>query len=1077
MNNRIRKIGSVSLLTLGLLIVLRTALAQDRSTSISASHEFRVCNTNGSYSQTIQAAIDAAQPGDVIKVAAGVYTETKAIGAFTNNLYISKTILLYGGYTCANWLTRDPAFNVTTIRPSSALISVVDIEGSIGQSDQFTQTLDGFTITGGQPGNHGGGIRSRDANALISNNVISGNASFLLGGGIWVQRGAPTIQNNRIQNNYVNGSGNGGGIELEDTQAKLINNVIANNFISSTYGFGGGIYVDGGGPVLLTSNTILSNAAAILTDTFPQSDVGYGGGVYVWNALVNLTDNTIQSNAANAVPAFGFGGAYGYGGGIYISNSPAFTLTGNTIISNTAGYKYYVYLSGGGVQIESSSGLLADNVIANNHANGNILFGNGGGLAVFTSTLSIQRGQTFNNVTAINCEGYGGGVYASNSSVTIDAARIENNCAANTPFYGLGGALAFFSSPYTITNAIIDNNRAYDNDASVGGLFAAANSPGLIVNNTFANNYGQGIRVGSALTAANNIIKAKIFTNTTGISLTAVVPFNVSFNNFYNYQTNAKGFSPDITNITINPQLDSSFHLNSNSPDIDAGSRSNAPDHDIDGDPRPMIGSSGLYRFDIGADEYRGPAQTSIDLYNRSADLTIIGPGGSDPVVNGSTDAIGSSVLGADVNGDGKDDLIVSAHDWAIDPDNPPFTPGRVFGLFNFGKRITGTIDLLTDTASLTVVSQLKLQHVGMKLISGDLNGDGKRDLIAGSSLDDGAGGGTVTPTVFVFWGGSTFFGTRILTNTFINTTSRPADFQVRAPGQDFFSFSMKNALASGDLNGDGKDDLIIGDGLAHDGSITGTGAAFVVFGRNTLSGTLDLSHASADYTLYGPALNADLGLMAVGHINAGSQLDLIARTDSTAYVILGPISSGSKHLISSTANITITGLQAGAVAVTDLTGDGQDDVILASNDKLFVIPGPLTNGDSFSAASRSILTLTNVSMSSFAVGNVIGDSRPDLIIEDAAHNRVYVLAGGTTMRGTVDITEAADELIQVPLVGGLFSDVSSGDLDHDGRPDLIIGSGLTVDSHPDKYKDAGEVFVLYSIMHRTYLPLLLKSY
>ena len=103
---------------------------------------------------------------------------------------------------------------------------------------------------------------------------------------------------------------------------------------------------------------------------------------------------------------FGFGGAFGYGGGIAIVNSPVFTLTGNTIISNTAGYKYYVYLSGGGLEIEYS-GSLTENVIAGNHTNGNVLFGNGGGLAVYTCLLNVQGGQIRSNLTAINCEGYG----------------------------------------------------------------------------------------------------------------------------------------------------------------------------------------------------------------------------------------------------------------------------------------------------------------------------------------------------------------------------------------------------------------------------------------------------------------------------------------------------------------------------------------------------------------------------------------------------------------------------------------------------------------------------------------------
>ncbi len=220
-----------------------------------------------------------------------------------------------------------------------------------------------------------------------------------------------------------------------------------------------------------------------------------------------MTGNTVTNNKANAASALGFGGGYGYGGGIYITNSPSFTLSGNTISNNIAGYKYYVYLSGGGVQIDGSSGTLSNNLIQGNSANGNILFGDGGGLAIYTSTVTIQRGQISNNKTAINYEGYGGGLYAENSTVTIDSTRFDNNAAANTPAYGLGGGLDFLDSGYTITNAIISNNIAFNNNTSVGGLSARGNSPGVLINNTFANNRAQGIRVAAALTATNNVIQ------------------------------------------------------------------------------------------------------------------------------------------------------------------------------------------------------------------------------------------------------------------------------------------------------------------------------------------------------------------------------------------------------------------------------------------------------------------------------------------------------------------------------------------------------------------------------------------
>src|SRR4029079_15302534 len=99
-----------------------------------------------------------AQPGDVIKVAAATYIEAKLVGGTQFNLYINKTVTILGGYTCADFTNQNPSANVTTIRPFTANDSVVAIFGIFGITSQVAPTIDGFTITGGGGGNHGGGI-------------------------------------------------------------------------------------------------------------------------------------------------------------------------------------------------------------------------------------------------------------------------------------------------------------------------------------------------------------------------------------------------------------------------------------------------------------------------------------------------------------------------------------------------------------------------------------------------------------------------------------------------------------------------------------------------------------------------------------------------------------------------------------------------------------------------------------------------------------------------------------------------------------------------------------------------------
>jgi hypothetical protein len=795
----------------------------------------------------------------------------------------------------------------------------------------------------------------------------------------------------------------------------------------------------------LTQNTIVDNIAAALTSTMPIYDVGYGGGISVENARVILSGNLIQKNLASGNVALGFGGSYGYGGGVYIHNSSAFTLTSNTIITNTASYKYYLYPSGGGMQIETSAGSLTNNVIAGNHANGNVLFGDGGGLAIYTSTLNIKGGQILNNVTSINDEGYGGGLYARSSKISLDAVLVKNNSAGNTPFYGLGGGLAFFSSPYTITNAIIAQNYAYPDDTAVGGIYANPQSPGRLANNTLANNKGQGIRSAALITLTNDIILG----HTTGISMSQHAPADANFNLFYDNTTNQRGFNLTSSNIIINPQLDANYHLTSLSPAIDAGTRAGAPLQDYDGQPRPMQATSGLFRFDIGADEYTGAAQSTRDLATQPADFTLIGPGNpqDNPTSDGSNDWIGNAVMGGDINGDGRADLVVGAQNLSSSFSGGVNDDGRVFALYNSGAQRLGTVDLLTTTASLEVRSWIHQQHIGQSFAAADLNGDGHQDLVIGAS---GAAGFNVLGSVFVFSGGSGLSGTRSLSPTMQANTRILAN-------QNTGTFAGANALTAGQLNGAGPEDLAVGDAGATALGRDQAGVVHVFFGSQSLPATWDLKTTPSSLTIYGPAANAHLGEVASADINHDGVVDLVARSDSTVYVFFGPLASGTIDLASQQASLSAGGLAAGRLAAGDLNGDGKAEVIVGSANQVEVLAGGTLN---------LMATFTGLNATSLATLDWNADGKADLAIGDDLSNHAYVILGRAALSGTADILERADWVFSGAQPGEHFGfGLGSGDLDADGRADLIIGSRshvLTNRSDPH-FNDAGQVYVFYS--------------
>jgi parallel beta-helix repeat protein len=162
---------------------------------------------------TIQEAVDAASPGDVILVATGVYTDVHGLlappgypappasGVITQVVYISKTVTIRGGYTTAFTDPPDPEANPTTL-DAQGQGRVLYITGNI------SPTIEGLHITNG------------DATGLGS---VWGTDT---GGGVYVINATVTISNNRM---FSNTAQYGGGLYLHDSDATLSGNTFTDN--------------------------------------------------------------------------------------------------------------------------------------------------------------------------------------------------------------------------------------------------------------------------------------------------------------------------------------------------------------------------------------------------------------------------------------------------------------------------------------------------------------------------------------------------------------------------------------------------------------------------------------------------------------------------------------------------------------------------------------------------------------------------------------------------------------------------------------------------------------------------------
>jgi uncharacterized repeat protein (TIGR01451 family) len=353
---------------------------------------------------TVQDAVDAADdPGDVIKVATGVYTGVSARpapagyqgapagGLITQVVYISKTVTIRGGYTSAFTDPPDPEANPTTL-DAEGQGRVLFVAGNI------SPTIEGLRFTGG------------DANEL--GGTWEGTTTYDAGGGVYVITATATIRDSQVFNNTVAG-GDGGGLCLVSSDATVSGNTFTNN----TARWGGGLSVEHGGDATISGNSITANTAnadgggmmlaysdaTVSGNTFSANSAtataagaGYGGGLFLWYSdAATVSGNTFSANTATKA-----------GGGLHLDHSDATTVSGNTFSANTADQH------GGGLNMTASNATLINNVVADNQANTA-----GSGISIWGSAPRLLH-----TTIARNSGGDGSGVYVTNNS----AAELVN---------------------------------------------------------------------------------------------------------------------------------------------------------------------------------------------------------------------------------------------------------------------------------------------------------------------------------------------------------------------------------------------------------------------------------------------------------------------------------------------------------------------------------------------------------------------------------------------------------------------------------------------------------------------------
>lgn len=409
----------------------------------------------------------------------------------------------------------------------------------------------------------------------------------------------------------------------------------------------------------------------------------------------------------------------------------------------------------------------------------------------------------------------------------------------------------------------------------------------------------------------------------------------------------------------------------------------------VDDDGGTDLDGDGFADLVVGA-QHTGDGDGAAYLFagSESPPSELLAENASTLVPEDSNDALGVAVAGADVNGDGVDDAIVAAKNHASEA-------GAVY-VFYGPELPSGSV----STADVKISGEAGGDHFGVRLATGDFNGDGIDDILASARESDLGGDGSGA--------GYVIFGSDSLPDE-MNASAADAVIAGGAAG-DELGYALDTA---GDANGDGIEDVFIAARSAAE-----TGQAYIFFGGDSLSGSFDASDAQVE--LSGANEGDDFGADIAGGADVtgdGVEDVVVSATPSsgsdTVYIYSGTDLTGAVGTTDAHATITSSESSFGFSInlLGDASGDGVGDLVVGSRlggdssegiTRIFFGGGGLVGDVAPSAANGSILgEASDDFFGSYTTGpfDVDANGLHDLVA--SAHNngpgRVHVFLGGST--------------------------------------------------------------------------------
>ncbi|HZQ69011.1 MAG TPA: FG-GAP-like repeat-containing protein [Terriglobales bacterium] len=363
-----------------------------------------------------------------------------------------------------------------------------------------------------------------------------------------------------------------------------------------------------------------------------------------------------------------------------------------------------------------------------------------------------------------------------------------------------------------------------------------------------------------------------------------------------------------------------------------------------------------------------------------------------------------NSVVAADVNNDGKVDLVV--------------------GITSAFAVLLGNGDGTFRAAIMTSASSFS-----NSVVVGDFNRDGKQDVAVAHQLNKqvgvflGNGNGTFQPQQSYATGGATsikvvdlngdnisdLVASNLLDSTLsILLGNGDGTFQNHL---DIQTAGTPDEVTVADFNGDHKMDLAVSES---DFNLIGTTGVVILLGNG--DGTFKNGRS------YGA-----IGALAAGNFNRDSAVDLVGASS-----LVVSLMSGNGDGTFQTRSDYPAGATPSGIASADLNRDGKLDLAVASQYSNNTVSVLLGNGDG------SFRPTVDYGVGSaplgVAIADVNGDGKQDLVVADSGSNSISVLLGNGngTFQSHVDYA-----------TGSTPSFVALGDVDGDGKLDAITANNL----------------------------------